>query len=150
MCAYEDLGLDGSSAFHVVGNWVSSAVVAITIKDIVQKHRTCLPSGQGSQCLEGMENFLKLFIVGAPWLAQSLSVYTFFHSMPAHGYVVFAPMRAATHIPYAGYPIALAMNAPQGIFDWQLFTKGRQAIAYDFLSVFRSATFWMGLVRLFA
>ena len=89
-------------------------------------------------------------IVGTTWLAQSLSVYTFFHAMPKHGYGLFAPMRWAMRIPYAGYPIALAMNAPQGIFDWKLFSQGRQGIVYDFLSIGRVASFALGLTRLLA
>ena len=215
LCAYDQLNLDGSSAFHVMGNWLSSGTVAVlylpgaydwlqslfttltdeekqaqmldsltdeilrfsvsardinelvgilnpddkrsiedkiaAVETICQRHRTCLPSsGKAHQALQALELLAKVAIVATPWLAQSLSVYTFFHAMPEHGYGLFAPMRWAMHTPYAGYPLAAAMNAPQGIFDWKLFSQGRQGIVYDFLSVGRVATFALGLARLLA
>lgn len=215
LCAYDQLNLDGSSAFHVMGNWLSSGTVAVlylpgaydwlqslfttltdeekqtqmldsltdeilrfsvsagdikelvgilnsddkrsivdkitAVETICQRHRTCLPSsGKAHQALQVLEFLAKVAIVATPWLAQSLSVYTFFHAMPKHGYGLFAPMRWAMRIPYAGYPIALAMNAPQGIFDWKLFSQGRQGIVYDFLSIGRVASFALGLTRLLA
>ena len=129
----------------------STANKVASVEEICQHHRTCLPSsGKLHQALKASEFFAKLAIVGTPWLAQSLSAYTFFLTMPKHDYSLFAPMRWAMHIPYSGYPIALAMNAPQGIFDWRLFTKGCQSIVYDVLSIGRVASFALGLARLLA
>ena len=111
-----------------------------TLNKILAKQRFSTDNKYLEGARKGVWCVMKTAFILPPWVAQSLSVYNFFNSMPWHGYGVLLPLAGPMHLPYVGFTFAMVANTSLVTFDNKLADQGANSLVRDLLNAFRNAS----------